>query len=77
MTWRTFFDAVIMAETKRPASPAKGAARSAAELMRRDERFTGRPLRVHEPFEERNPGAPSSRRGRGFSRCPWRGRELG
>jgi hypothetical protein len=36
-----------------PASPAKGAARPAAELMRRDEWFTGRPLCVREPFEER------------------------
>jgi hypothetical protein len=34
-------------------------------------------LRVREPFEERNMGAPSSRRGIGFSRCPWRGHELG
>jgi hypothetical protein len=36
-----------------PALPAKGAARPAAELMRRDEWFTGRPLHVREPFEER------------------------
>jgi hypothetical protein len=35
-----------------PASPAKGVARPAAELMRRDEWFTGRPLRVREPFKE-------------------------
>jgi hypothetical protein len=28
-----------------------------------------------EPFEERNTGASSSRRGRGLSRCPRRGRE--
>jgi hypothetical protein len=42
----------------------------AAELMRRDEWFAGRPLRVCEPFEERNTGAPSSRRGRGFPCCP-------
>jgi hypothetical protein len=27
--------------------------------MRRDEWFAGQPLRVHEPFEERNTGAPS------------------
>jgi hypothetical protein len=45
--------------------------------MRRGEWFTGRPLRVREPFEERNTGAPSSRRERGFSRCPRTGRELG
>jgi hypothetical protein len=35
------------------ASPAKGAAFPAAELMRRGVRFAGRPLRVREPFEER------------------------
>jgi hypothetical protein len=39
-------------ETK-PASPAKGIACLAAELMRRDRRFAGRPLRVRESFEER------------------------
>ena len=60
-----------------PASPAKGVACPAAELMRRDEWFTGQPLRVREPFEERNTGAPSSRRERGFSHCPWMGRKLG
>ena len=59
------------------ASLAKGAACPAAELMRRDEWFAGQPLRVREPFEERNTGAPYSRLGRGFSRCPRRGRELG
>jgi hypothetical protein len=52
------------------ASPARGAACPAAELMRRGERFTGRLLRVREPFEERNAGVPSSRRERGFSRYP-------
>jgi hypothetical protein len=36
-----------------PASPANGAACPAAELMRRDEWFVGRPLCVCEPFEER------------------------
>jgi hypothetical protein len=41
--WCTFFDAVIMAEVKRrPASPAKGIARPAEELMRWDGQFTGR-----------------------------------
>jgi hypothetical protein len=45
--------------------------------MRRDEWFAGQPLRVREPFEERNMGVLSSRHGRGFSRCPKRGRELG
>jgi hypothetical protein len=34
-------------------------------------------LRVRESFEERNTDAPSSRRGRGLSRCPRRGHELG
>jgi hypothetical protein len=41
--------------------------------MRRDEWFAGQLLR--EPFEERNTGASSSRRGRGLSCCPRRGRE--
>jgi hypothetical protein len=59
-----------------PASPAKGAACPAAELMRRDEWFAGQPLCMCEPFEERNTDASSSRRGRGFSRYPKRGREL-
>jgi hypothetical protein len=59
-----------------PASPAKGAACPTAELMRQDEWLAGRPLRVHKPFVERNTGASSSRHGRGFSRCPRRGREL-
>jgi hypothetical protein len=43
--------------------------------MRRDERFVGRPLRVREPFEERNTGALSSCRGRGLSCRFKRGRE--
>jgi hypothetical protein len=60
-----------------PASPARGAACPAAELMRRGEWLAGRPLRVREPFEERNTGALSLRRERGFSRCPRMGRELG
>jgi hypothetical protein len=62
-----------------PASPAKGVACPVAELMRRDEWFTGQPLRVRvrEPFEEWDAGVPSSCRGRGLSRCPRRGRELG
>jgi hypothetical protein len=34
------------------ASPARGAAFPAAELMRQGVRFVGRPLRVREPFEE-------------------------
>jgi hypothetical protein len=59
-----------------PALPAKGAACPAVELMRRDEWFAGQPLCVREPFEERNTGASSSRRGRGFSCCPMRGHEL-
>jgi hypothetical protein len=45
--------------------------------MRWGEWFAGRPLRVRGPFEERNTGAPSSRRERGFSRCPRMGRKLG
>jgi hypothetical protein len=60
-----------------PASPARGAACPAAELMRQGEWLAGRPLRVREPFEERITGALSSRRERGFSRCPRMGRELG
>ncbi len=35
-----------------PASPTSGVACPAKELMRRDERFAGRLLRVREPFEE-------------------------
>ena len=60
-----------------PASPARGAACPAAELMRRGEWLVGRPLRVCEPFEERITGALSSRHERGFSCCPRMGRELG
>jgi hypothetical protein len=58
-----------------PASPAKGVACPAEELMRRDRRFVGRPLRVLEPFEERSTGASSSCRGRGLSCRFRRGRE--
>ena len=36
-----------------PASPARGAACPAAELMRRGEWLAGQPLRVREPFEGR------------------------
>jgi hypothetical protein len=36
-----------------PASPAKGGACPAEELMRQDGWFAGRPLRVRESFEER------------------------
>jgi hypothetical protein len=43
--------------------------------MRRDEWFAGLSLCMRESFEEWNTGASSSRRGRGFSRCPRRGRE--
>jgi hypothetical protein len=43
--------------------------------MRRDGRFTGRPLRVREPFEEQNTGASSSCHGRGLSCRFRRGRE--
>jgi hypothetical protein len=43
--------------------------------MRRDGRFTRRPLRVRKSFEERNKGALSSCRGRGLSCCFRRGRE--
>jgi hypothetical protein len=35
-----------------PASPAKGAACPAVELMRQDEWLAGLPLCVREPFEE-------------------------
>jgi hypothetical protein len=71
MTWRTFFLRGHYGEGEASlASPARGAACPAVELIRRGERFARRPLRVREPFEEWNTGAPSSRRGRGFSRCP-------
>jgi hypothetical protein len=39
-----------------PASPARGVACPARELMRWDGRFAGRLLRVCESFEERNTG---------------------
>jgi hypothetical protein len=42
--------------------------------MQQDGRFAGRPLRVHESFEERNTGASSSRRGRGLPCRSRRGR---
>jgi hypothetical protein len=54
-----------------PALPAKGVACPTEELMRRDGRFAGRPLRVRESFEEQNTGASSSCRGRGLS-CRFR-----
>jgi hypothetical protein len=56
-----------------PASPAKGVTYPATDIMRRDEWFAGQPLR--EPFEGRNMGASSSRRGRGLPYCSRRGRE--
>jgi hypothetical protein len=56
-----------------PASPAKGVACPAAELMRRDGWFAGRPLR--EPFEGQNTGVSSSRCGRGLPCCSRRGRK--
>jgi hypothetical protein len=43
--------------------------------MQWDGRFAGRPLRVREPFEERDTGMPSSCRGRGLSCRFRRGRE--
>jgi hypothetical protein len=58
-----------------PASPTKGVACPAEELMRWDGRFAGRPLRVRESFEERNTGVSSSCRGRGLSCRFRRGRE--
>jgi hypothetical protein len=57
------------------ASPAKGVACPAAKLMRRDGWFAGQPLCMREPFEGRNTGASSSRRGRGIPCCFGRGRE--
>jgi hypothetical protein len=77
MTWRTSFDGHYLEGEASLASPARGAAFPTAELMRRGERFAGRPLRVREPFEERNTGASSSRRERGFSHCPRMGCKLG
>jgi hypothetical protein len=49
-----------------PASPAKGVACPAEELMRQDGRFAGRPLRVRESYKERHTGVSSSCRGRGL-----------
>jgi hypothetical protein len=54
-----------------PASPARGVACPAKELMRRDGRFAGRLLRVRESFEERNTGASFLFCGRGLS-CRFR-----
>ena len=71
--WRTFFDVVIMAEVKRRPLRLPKVACPAAELMRQDEWFAGQPL--CEPFEGRNTGVLSSRRGRGLPSCPRRGRE--
>jgi hypothetical protein len=59
------------------ASPARDVAYPAAELMRRGEWFAGRPLRVREPFEERDTDAPSSRRERWLSHYPRMGRKPG
>jgi hypothetical protein len=42
-----------------PASPARGVACPARELMRWDRRFAGRLLHVRESFEERNTSASS------------------
>jgi hypothetical protein len=56
-----------------PASPAKGVACPTPKLMRRDEWLAGRSL--CEPFEGRNTGTSSSRRGRGLPWCSRRGRE--
>jgi hypothetical protein len=58
-----------------PASPAKGVACHAEELMRRDGRFAGRLLRVRESFEERNTGVLSLLRKRGLLCRFRRGRE--
>jgi hypothetical protein len=78
MTRRTFFLRGHYCEGEASlASPARGVAFPAAELMRWGVRFAGQPLRMREPFEERNTGASSSRRERGFSRCPRMGRKLG
>jgi hypothetical protein len=56
-----------------PTSPAKDVACPVAKLMRQDGWFAGHPL--CEPFEGRNTGASSSRRGRGLPCCFRRGRE--
>jgi hypothetical protein len=50
------------------ASPAKGVACLAAELMRRDGWFAGRSLR--EPFEERNTGRRLHAVGEGSPTAP-------
>jgi hypothetical protein len=74
MVWHTFFDAVIMAEVKQ--HPLRLPKVSLA-LPRSYCDGTGdsRGGRVREPFEERNTGASSSRRGRGLPCCSRRGRE--
>jgi hypothetical protein len=53
MTWRTFFDAVIMAKVKRRSLLLQRHRLSRRGVNATGERFAGRPLRVREPFEER------------------------
>ena len=72
--WRGYYDEGEGEAS--PASPARGAACLAVELMQRGEWLAGRPLHAREPFEERITGTLSSRRERGFSCCPQMGREL-
>jgi hypothetical protein len=74
MVWRTFFDAVIMAEVKRRLLRLP---KVSLALPRRecDGTSDSQGGRVRESFEERNTGASSSRRGRGLPCCSRRGRE--
>jgi hypothetical protein len=50
--WRTFFEAVNMAEAKRRPLVCQGDVCPAIELMRREGRSAGYLLRVRESFEE-------------------------
>jgi hypothetical protein len=51
--WRTFFDAVIMAEVKRRPLHLPKVPPASAKLMRRDRWFAGQLLCVRESFEKR------------------------
>jgi hypothetical protein len=65
MVWRTFFDAVIMAEVKRRSLHLPNVS-LAPPKSKCDRTGDSRGGRVRKSFEERNTGVSSSRRGRGL-----------
>jgi hypothetical protein len=78
MTWRTFFLTRSLWRRRSAARfpcQRRRLSRRGVNVMGRAVR--GRPLRVREPFEERDTGASSSRRESGFSHCPRMGRKPG